>query len=114
MIPHHASRGNYPRATSGRNVYVLVSAVALWSAHGGYDTAADQRDWVDSAVCAQTDPDMFYPEGKGFTGAKAQAVCRTCPVMIQCLDWALEHDERFGVWGGMTGDERAQLRKAKR
>ncbi len=40
---------------------------------------------------------------------RAKAVCRACPVRRECLDWAVEANERAGVWGGTTPDERAQL-----
>ena len=40
----------------------------------------------------------------------AKAVCRACPARVQCLDWAVETNERAGVWGGATPDERAQIR----
>jgi WhiB family redox-sensing transcriptional regulator len=108
---HFSSRGQNARGGDFKTTYT-IAVRHIWVS-AGYDLPAAQGDWVDSAVCAQTDPNLFYPEGKGFTGAKAKEVCRTCPVRIQCLDWALEHDERYGVWGGMTADQRAQLKKGR-
>lgn len=61
--------------------------------------------WVESAACASTDPELFFPE-KGGSAVDAKRVCHSCPVRSECLDWALEGDERFGVWGGKSAVER--------
>jgi WhiB family redox-sensing transcriptional regulator len=61
--------------------------------------------WVEAALCAQTDPDEWFPEKGGLT-APAKAICARCPVTQSCLDYALEHDEPYGVWGGLTRRER--------
>lgn len=66
--------------------------------------------WHVDALCAQTAPDAFYPE-KGESTAAAKRVCSACPVRTQCLTWALEHDEREGVWGGLSPRERHRLLK---
>lgn len=63
------------------------------------------------AVCAQVDPELFYPEKGGSTRA-AKSVCLTCSVWVQCLEYALAHDERFGIWGGTSERERHRLRTA--
>jgi WhiB family redox-sensing transcriptional regulator len=42
----------------------------------------------------------------------AKAVCRACPAQAECLDWAVQADERAGVWGGTSPDERTQIRRA--
>jgi WhiB family transcriptional regulator, redox-sensing transcriptional regulator len=60
--------------------------------------------------CAEVDPDLHFPEkGAGTRGAKL--VCRACEVRPECLEYALEHDERFGVWGGLSERERRRLRR---
>jgi WhiB family redox-sensing transcriptional regulator len=64
--------------------------------------------WVDEAVCAQTDPDTFFPE-KGGSTRQAKAICLGCPVRQRCLDWALQHEERFGIWGGKSERERRRM-----
>jgi len=76
-----------------------------------YSPADDS--WMADAVCAQTDPDAFYPE-KGDPCGPAKAVCAGCPVAAECLEYALAHDERFGVWGGTSEKERRVLRAARR
>jgi WhiB family redox-sensing transcriptional regulator len=69
------------------------------------------RNWTVDAVCARTDHEAWFPE-KGSTPRQAKAMCDTCPVMGACLQWALDNNERWGVWGGKTYDERVKLRRA--
>ncbi|MFC4122028.1 WhiB family transcriptional regulator [Nonomuraea zeae] len=64
--------------------------------------------WLNDGLCAQTDPEAFFPE-KGGSAAAAKQVCRGCDVRAACLAYALEHNERFGVWGGLSGRERNRL-----
>ena len=64
--------------------------------------------WRDQALCAQADPEEFFPE-KGGSTARAKAICRACPVAAECLQWALDHEERWGIWGGLSVKERARL-----
>ncbi|MFJ9467958.1 WhiB family transcriptional regulator [Streptomyces caniferus] len=72
-------------------------------------------DWRHDAVCREEDPEIFFPVGN--TGPallqieEAKAVCRRCPVMGQCLQWALESRQDSGVWGGMSEDERRAMRR---
>jgi WhiB family redox-sensing transcriptional regulator len=72
--------------------------------------AEDELGWKDQALCAQTDPDAFFPE-KGGSTREAKRVCRSCEVRAECLGYALEHDERFGIWGGMSERERRRLKR---
>jgi WhiB family redox-sensing transcriptional regulator len=65
-------------------------------------------DWRADALCAQTDPEVFFPE-RGGSPAAAKAVCRVCPVRVSCLAFALAAGEVFGVWGGLTARERRRL-----
>jgi len=66
------------------------------------------QPWVDDALCAQTDPEIFHPE-KGGSTREAKAVCAACFVQAECLDWALTTNERFGIWGGLSERERRKL-----
>src|SRR5215475_6939506 len=66
--------------------------------------------WLDGALCAQTDPEAFFPE-KGGSTREAKKVCRSCEVRAECLEYALEHDERFGIWGGLSERERRRLKR---
>jgi WhiB family redox-sensing transcriptional regulator len=68
------------------------------------------RRWQDAALCAQVGDDIFFPE-KGGSTRDPKRVCRACPVRAECLEYALEHDERFGIWGGMSERERRRLKR---
>jgi WhiB family redox-sensing transcriptional regulator len=61
-------------------------------------------------VCAQIDPDLWFPE-KGGSTREAKKTCVGCPVRTECLAFALDNDERFGIWGGMSERERRRLVK---
>ena len=61
--------------------------------------------WQDRALCAQTDPEAFFPE-KGGSTREAKRVCRACEVRAECLEYALGSDERSGIWGGLSPQER--------
>ncbi|MFD2024131.1 WhiB family transcriptional regulator [Promicromonospora aerolata] len=67
--------------------------------------------WRDQALCAQTDPETFFPE-KGSSSADAKRVCDSCDVRAQCLRYALRNGERFGIWGGLSVSERDRITSA--
>lgn len=71
----------------------------------------DELEWQERALCAQTDPEAFFPE-KGGSPKEAKKVCLSCNVRAECLLWALDRDERFGVWGGLSERERRAIKKA--
>ena len=62
---------------------------------------ANEGDWREQALCAQTNPEEFFAE-KGGTTKAAKQICGGCEVRPQCLSYALEADERYGVWGGLS------------
>ena len=72
-------------------------------------------DWRHNAVCREEDPELFFPVGD--TGPallqieEAKAVCRRCPVMETCLQWAMDTGQDSGVWGGMSEQERRKLHR---
>lgn len=66
--------------------------------------------WQAEALCAQTDPEAFFPE-KGGSTREAKRVCLNCTVRAECLAYALAHDERFGIWGGLSERERRKLKR---
>lgn len=65
--------------------------------------------WISGALCAQTGPDVFFPE-QGETAELAKQVCSGCHYKDPCLQYALDHDEKFGVWGGLDQAELRRLR----
>ena len=70
----------------------------------------DDELWQEKALCAQTDPEAFFPE-KGGSTREAKRICQGCEVRDACLDYALAHDERFGIWGGLSERERRRLKR---
>jgi WhiB family redox-sensing transcriptional regulator len=68
----------------------------------------EETAWQDLAACTETDPDSFFPELGEPTGP-AKRICRGCEVTAQCLQYALDNHERFGVWGGLSERERRRL-----
>jgi WhiB family redox-sensing transcriptional regulator len=64
--------------------------------------------WQDASLCSQTDPEAFFPE-KGGSVREAKRVCAACPVRTECLEYALEHREPFGIFGGKTERQRRAI-----
>ena len=85
------------RASAVRELYVL-------------DGDAEEMGWQERALCAQTDPEAFFPE-KGGSTREAKRICLGCEVKDACLEYALANDERFGIWGGLSERERRKLKK---
>ncbi len=74
------------------------------------DTLEPADTWRDRAACRTKHPDLFFPSGSTEDGAlqtaEAKRVCRRCPVRRPCLHYATEHRIEFGVWGGLSEEER--------
>ena len=71
---------------------------------------AEDQGWQERALCAETDPEAFFPE-KGGSTREAKKICTGCEVRAECLEYALSNDERFGIWGGLSERERRRLRR---
>jgi WhiB family redox-sensing transcriptional regulator len=71
---------------------------------------AEELSWQEQALCAETDPEAFFPE-KGGSTREAKKICTGCEVRAECLEYALTNDERFGIWGGLSERERRRLRR---
>lgn len=69
-----------------------------------------EQTWQELALCAETDPEAFFPE-KGGSTKDAKRTCLACDVKDQCLKYALDNDERFGIWGGLSERERRKMKK---
>lgn len=74
-------------------------------------------DWRHRAACRNEDPELFFPIGTSGPALlqveQAKAVCRRCPVSAECLTWAMDRPEEYGIWGGLTEGERRALRAPK-
>ncbi len=68
--------------------------------------------WRRRSNCLGVDPDLFFPE-RGASTREAKSVCRACEVQADCLEYALEAGEKFGIWGGMSERERRRLRRMR-
>ncbi len=92
----------------------VLGAGEFWPGELGSITdlldAADEQEWQDRALCAQTDPEAFFPE-KGGSTREAKRICAGCEVRAECLEYALAQDERFGIWGGLSERERRKLKR---
>lgn len=66
--------------------------------------------WVRDALCAQTDPALFFPPKGSSNGAVAKRICAACPVLDVCLAYALAHPKLEGIWGATTDRERQTMR----
>ena len=75
----------------------------------------DEWDWQILAACRGMDVEIFYHPARERCRQKnqritqAKAVCQTCPVITECATWALQTREPYGVWGGLSEDERADI-----
>lgn len=72
------------------------------------DLGHEQPDWVLAASCQFVDPEIFHPE-KGGTVRPAKLICAGCPARAECLIFAFEHNERYGIYGGLSERERRKL-----
>lgn len=71
-----------------------------------------ELSWQEAALCAQTGPELFFPE-PGSSTREAKFLCGMCEGREACLEYALTHDERFGVWGGLSEQERYALKRRR-
>ena len=69
--------------------------------------------WWEHARCRGVDPDLFFPR-RGDDTTQAIAVCKACPVQVECLEYAIDNGERHGIWGGTTGNDRRKMRRPRK
>lgn len=102
-----------PRRQGGGRAEESAAQSSVWLGLPGLADPLDvegELAWQVDALCAQTDPEAFFPE-KGGSTRDAKKVCSSCTVRSECLEYALGNDERFGIWGGLSERERRRLRK---
>ena len=73
---------------------------------------AEDFSWQREANCLGVHPDLFFPE-RGASTREAKEVCRGCIVKDDCLEFALQNGEKFGIWGGQSERERRRLRRIR-
>jgi WhiB family redox-sensing transcriptional regulator len=105
-MPHTDIRPAPATAASRPQLSLVPDQADEWEV----DPATTEDQWQERALCAQTDPEAFFPE-KGGSTREAKRICLGCEVRDECLDYALAHDERFGIWGGLSERERRRLKR---
>jgi WhiB family redox-sensing transcriptional regulator len=95
-------------STNGSNISRVVE----------YQPPAELDDWRDRAACRVdlgVDPELFFPPNGARTDLESPAkeACNACPVQSDCLEWALESRQRFGIWGGKTRHERRRIARER-
>ncbi|GAA2067158.1 WhiB family transcriptional regulator [Williamsia deligens] len=106
MSSEHMLGDGFPSRTPAPNTPHLSLVTNDFDAL--FDDAEEQ--WQERALCAQTDPEAFFPE-KGGSTREAKRICSGCEVKAECLEYALYKDERFGIWGGLSERERRRLKR---
>ena len=85
--------------------------------HSGLKTGGTNAPFFDgSQVCAQVDPELFFPENKMDAVQKIKVVrplCESCEFKKPCLEYALKHRDLYGIWGGATEQERQLMRRRR-
>ncbi len=75
-------------------------------------------NWRSAGACLSADPDLFFPISSAGLGerqiARAKMICAGCQVRQECLEFALAHDQVYGIWGGTTPEDRQRARRRKR
>lgn len=80
---------------------------------------AENQNWSDQAQCKGTDVEMFFSDvgtksQLRFKVLRAKEICSSCPVRVECLRHSVEHQEEYGIWGGLTAQERGFGRRRNR
>jgi len=102
--PHTGTGSSFIGNLARTHLSLVPDPTDLMAAQG------DEDQWQERALCAQTDPEAFFPE-KGGSTREAKRICLGCDVKDACLDYALANDERFGIWGGLSERERRRLKR---
>ena len=76
------------------------------------------ENWRSAGACLAADPDLFFPISA--TGpaeqqiSRAKVICAGCGVRKECLEFAMSHDQVYGIWGGTTPEDRQRARRRLR
>jgi WhiB family redox-sensing transcriptional regulator len=78
----------------------------------------ERMEWVAAARCIGEEPELFFPVGSTRPAVqqteRAKAICRDCAVIVECLEWSLATAQDAGVWGGLSEEERRDIRRSRR
>lgn len=78
---------------------------------GGINFTIPDEPWMSEALCAQADPEAWFPEKGGSGAVEAKRICAACPVKNECLTYALDNDEHYGIYGGFSQRERRRIKQ---
>jgi WhiB family redox-sensing transcriptional regulator len=85
----------------------MKAGLAMLAAQIIGDDITRPKPFQGQPLCAETDPDLFFPEKHDAHSSRAaRAICQNCPMRDECLTIALQNHEQFGVWGGQSLKER--------
>lgn len=101
----------YSGGTEPLTLSPITASLAALVASERFSSDSERR-WQEDANCLAVDPDLFFPE-RGESAREAKAVCRSCEVRVDCLEYALANGEKFGIWGGLTERERRRVRRQR-
>lgn len=93
------------------SAFPVDAAIALAGLIG--DPGDGTLDWMDRALCTETDPELFFPTTEVQTTREAKRICMACDVRAECLAYALAGDIPHGIWGGMSDRDRRRMRRAR-
>ena len=117
-IPSTVTRGEYGGASSPPDPTESVTSAGRTVINATSDRpklnpdTGDPPHWKESANCLGVDPDLFFPE-RGASTREAKEICKGCVSRPNCLEYALDNGEKFGIWGGMSERERRRLRRQR-
>ena len=80
----------------------------------------EQLEWQEDAACREYDNSLFFGAEDGESEherqtreAHAKTICQSCPVRQPCLEFAMETNQKYGIWGGYTDKERGSLKRRR-
>lgn len=86
-----------------------ISAMVPWQITRRADLRLEIPNWTRDALCTEIGTEIFFPE-PGEPTAPAKKICSQCPVISECLEWAITNNEQFGVFGGLSVRERNRIK----
>lgn len=90
--------------------FVTLGSNARWTEPG--TRTPEPPEWRRHGACRGADPDIFFPD-RGESTREAKEICAGCPVRGECIDFALDGGEKFGIWGGKSERERRRMRRPR-
>jgi hypothetical protein len=87
---------------------VNTRSVLIFSPGAAGPLLADDLSWMDRGECQYVDPEIFFPE-KGGSVRAPKRICAGCEVRAQCLEYAIEMRQEWGIWGGLSWEQRRPL-----